>query len=107
MGGHPVRDDIAAIRNGCQFLVGTPGRIYDLCHRGILRRDHIRVLILDEADQMLKLGFKEDIERILQTVRKQCGKDLQICLFSATIPSWVRDVASEHMKRDLVYVDLA
>jgi ATP-dependent RNA helicase DDX21 len=56
---------------------------------------------------MLKLGFKEDIERILQTVRKQCGKDLQICLFSATIPPWVRDVASEHMKRDLVYIDLA
>lgn len=56
---------------------------------------------------MLKLGFKEDIERILQTVRKQCGKDLQICLFSATIPDWVKSVASEHMKRDFEYVDLA
>jgi len=56
---------------------------------------------------MLKLGFKEDIERILSTVRKQQGKDLQICLFSATVPSWVRDVANCHMKRNLKVVDLA
>jgi len=56
---------------------------------------------------MLKLGFKEDIEKILSAVRKECGKELQICLFSPTIPAWVRDVASEHMRKDLVYVDLA
>jgi superfamily II DNA/RNA helicase len=47
---------------------------------------------------MLKLGFKEDIERILQEIRKKCSKDLQICLFSATVPSWVRHVAREQMK---------
>jgi superfamily II DNA/RNA helicase len=56
---------------------------------------------------MLKLGFKEDIEKILGFVRQQQGRDLQICLFSATMPGWVRDVANQHMKRDLKYVDLA
>jgi ATP-dependent RNA helicase DeaD len=54
----------------------------------------MKTVILDEADQMLKLGFKEDIERILMHVRRACGKDLQICLFSATVPSWVRQVAN-------------
>lgn len=64
-------------------------------------------MILDEADQMLKLGFKEDIERILFMVKKQCSKDLQICLFSATIPSWVKNVANQHMKNNCRVVDLA
>lgn len=56
---------------------------------------------------MLKLGFKEDIEKILYNVKKQCGKDLQICLFSATVPSWVRMVAKEHMRPNCQVVDLA
>ena len=56
---------------------------------------------------MLKLGFKEDIENILSVVRKQKVNDLQICLFSATVPAWVRDVAREHKKKNLVSVDLA
>jgi superfamily II DNA/RNA helicase len=90
-----------------EFFVGTTGRVLDHIERGNIDFSHIKTIILDEADQMLKLGFKEDIERILQSVRKDCGKDLQICLFSATIPPWVRDVASEHMKRDLEFIDLA
>jgi len=63
--------------------------------------------VLDEADMMLKLGFKEDIENILSVVRKQKVHDLQLCLFSATVPAWVRDAAREHMKKNLVSVDLA
>lgn len=55
---------------------------------------------------MLKLGFKEDIEKILSKVRS-VQKELQICLFSATVPAWVRDVANQHMKRNLKVVDLA
>ena len=58
--------------------------------------------MLDEADMMLKLGFKEDVENILSVVRKQKVHDLQICLFSATVPAWVRDVAREHMKKNLI-----
>jgi superfamily II DNA/RNA helicase len=83
MGGHPVRDDIAAIRNGCQFLVGTPGRIYDLCHRGILRRDNIRVLILDEADQMLEDRFQD---QIMELLKLGFPDTTRVCLFSATWP---------------------
>jgi superfamily II DNA/RNA helicase len=83
MGGHPVRDDIAAIRGGCQFLVGTPGRIYDLCHRGVLRRDHIRVLILDEADQMLEDRFQD---QIMELLKLGFPDSTRVCLFSATWP---------------------
>jgi superfamily II DNA/RNA helicase len=83
MGGHPVREDIAAIRAGCQFLVGTPGRIYDLCHRGILRRDNIRVLILDEADQMLEDRFQD---QIMELLKLGFPDTTRVCLFSATWP---------------------
>jgi translation initiation factor 4A len=61
----PVSEDIKAIQDGCQFLIGTPGRIYDLCHRGVLRRDHIRNLVMDEADQMLDHKFKQQVMAIL------------------------------------------
>lgn len=63
--------------------------------------------MLDEADVMLKLGFKEDVERILSKCRKVCPSDLQILLFSATIPNWVKDIARHHMKEDFAVVDLA
>ncbi len=56
---------------------------------------------------MLKLGFKEDIEKILGIVRKQIKDDLQICLFSATVPAWVKDIANQHMKKNYKNVDLA
>lgn len=55
---------------------------------------------------MLKQGFKEEVDKILAECRRQCGRDLQILLFSATIPRWVRDVAATHMKRDMRIVDL-
>lgn len=65
-------------------------------------------MVLDEADQMLKLGFKEDIDKILGKVRETCNtKTLQICLFSATIPHWVKQLARTYMKKDLRIVDLA
>lgn len=60
-GGTPLRDDIRAIERGCQFLIGTPGRVYDLMNRNVLHRDQIRVLIMDEADQMLEDRFKEQV----------------------------------------------
>ena len=56
---------------------------------------------------MLKLGFKEDIEDILRFVKRQCIHELQICLFSATIPGWVRQVANYHMKEKTRIIDLA
>ena len=88
------------------IFVGTTGRVLDHIERGNIDFSNIRTIVLDEADQMLKLGFKEDVERILQSVHRQCKNDIQICLFSATSPRWVRDVAQQHMKKNLRIVDL-
>lgn len=67
----------------------------------------LKSVILDEADQMLNMGFKEDIEKILAAARKDCTNKIQISLFSATVPRWVRDVAEEYMDKDLKLIDLA
>jgi translation initiation factor 4A len=83
IGGSPVRDDVEALRNGCQFLVGTPGRIYDLCNRGVLKRDAILNLIMDEADQMLEDRFQEQVMEIL---KMGFPTHTRVCLFSATMP---------------------
>lgn len=89
-GGEPLRDDIRAIEKGCQILIGTPGRIFDLMNRNVLSRDAIRVLILDEADQMLEDRFKEQVLCILD---KGFPANVQVALFSATMPEEVLDVA--------------
>jgi superfamily II DNA/RNA helicase len=103
----PIEDQTRELRRGVDIFVGTTGRVLDHIERGNIDFSQMKTVILDEADQMLKLGFKEDIERILMQVRRACGKDLQICLFSATVPSWVRSVAIQHMKEKCRIVDLA
>lgn len=90
-GGTPLRDDIRAIEKGAQFLIGTPGRIWDLMNRNVLYRDQIRVLIMDEADQMLEDRFKEQVMLILE---KGFPKETQVALFSATMPQEVVEVAN-------------
>jgi|TARA_B110000305_G_C19430657_1_gene636095 ATP-dependent RNA helicase DDX21 len=75
--------------------------------RGNIDFSGLKTVVLDEADVMLKLGFKEDIEKILAKAREVCNKDLQIVLFSATIPSWIKDIAREHMKPNFKMIDLA
>lgn len=106
-GGVPIEDQTRELRRGVDIFVGTTGRVLDHIERGNIDFSHIRTVVLDEADQMLKLGFKEDIERILLQIRRACAKDLQICLFSATVPSWVRQVANQHMRPNCRVVDLA
>ena len=91
-GGTPLREDIKAIEKGCQFLVGTPGRIYDLMNRNVLSRENIRVLVFDEADQMLEDRFKEQVMCILD---KGFPKTTQVALFSATMDENVLDVAAQ------------
>jgi translation initiation factor 4A len=91
-GGTPLREDIRAIEKGCQYLIGTPGRVFDLMNRNVLARDQIRVLIFDEADQMLEDRFKEQVMCILQ---KGFPKETQIALFSATMDTEVIDVANK------------
>lgn len=94
-GGTPLRDDIKAIERGCQFLVGTPGRIYDLMSRNILSSEHVRVLIFDEADQMLEDRFKEQVMCILQ---RGFPKETKVALFSATMDTDVIDVANQLLR---------
>jgi len=95
-GGTPLRDDIRAIERGAQFIVGTPGRIFDLLRRNIIRRSSIRVLIMDEADQMLEDRFKEQVMCILGLGFPQ---QTRVALFSATMPKEVVDVANEILQK--------
>lgn len=104
-GGTPLRDDIRAIEKGCQILIGTPGRIFDLMNRNVLSRASIRVLILDEADQMLEDRFKEQIMCILE---KGFPTTTQVALFSATMDSDVLDVAKNLLRNPVrILVDAA
>ena len=103
----PINEQIHALRRGVDILVGTTGRILDHIERGNINFSDLKTVVLDEADVMLKLGFKEDVDKILAKSRQVCSKDLQILLFSATIPNWVKDIARQHMKHDFAMVDLA
>lgn len=94
-GGTPLREDIRALEKGAQFLIGTPGRVYDLMNRNVLARDQIRVLIMDEADQMLEDRFKEQVMCILE---KGFPKETQVALFSATMPTEVVEVANQLLR---------
>ena len=94
-GGTPIRDDIRALERGVHFIVGTPGRIWDLMHRNALSRKDIRVLIFDEADQMLEDRFKEQVMSILQL---GFPKSTQVALFSATMPEEVIQVADSLLR---------
>jgi translation initiation factor 4A len=91
-GGTPIRDDIKAIENGVQFIVGTPGRMYYLMERNILRTKDIKVLVMDEADQMLEDRFYKQVMCILDIGFPNTTK---VALFSATMPKEVVEVANK------------
>ena len=93
-GGAPIVDQIKKIKKGSQIIVGTPGRTIDLINRRVLKFDYIKTLVLDEADEMLKMGFKEDIDEILQNA----NEDIQTLLFSATIPKNVLNIKEKYQK---------
>jgi ATP-dependent RNA helicase DeaD len=92
-GGAPIRNQIAQLNQGAQLVVGTPGRVMDLMNRHALFLNDARYVVLDEADEMLDLGFIEDIEFILG--RAPTGR--QTALFSATIPPPIRHLAEAFM----------
>ncbi len=93
VGGRPIHRQIDDLRKGAQVLVGTPGRVIDLIRRNELRLDALRVAVLDEADRMLDIGFRPDIERIL----KACPQKRQTLLLSATMPPVVEKLAQRYM----------
>ena len=93
-GGAPMEPQIRALRRGADVVVATPGRALDHLQRGTLQLQEVSFLALDEADEMLDMGFAEDLEAILQ--RTPAGK--QTALFSATLPSRVAAIAGRHLK---------
>ena len=93
-GGSPYGPQERALARGAQVVVGTPGRVMDHMRRTNLRLDTIRFAVLDEADEMLRMGFAEDVEEILS----HSPASRQVALFSATMPSAIQRVAQTHMK---------
>jgi len=94
VGGTAVRDDIRTLQAGVHIVVGTPGRVYDMINRRALRLDSIRQFFLDEADEMLSRGFKDQIYDIF----KFLPESVQVCLFSATMPLDVLEVTQRFMR---------
>lgn len=108
-GGTPYYKQTGQLEQGVEIVVGTPGRIMDLQEKGNLKLNDLMVFILDETDQMLKFGFQDDIEKILNKAKEEKGddNDIQYLLFSATIPSWVEEIASRFMgEGNFVTVDM-
>jgi len=94
-GGRAFEPQVESLRKGVDIVVGTPGRLLDLCRQGHLNLGQVEVLVLDEADEMLDLGFLPDVERILE----QTPAERQTMLFSATMPSPVVAMARRFMRQ--------
>ncbi|TWU41980.1 DEAD/DEAH box helicase [Novipirellula artificiosorum] len=94
-GGKDIKRQLRALENGVQIVVGTPGRLHDHLQRRSLRTENVWCVVLDEADRMLDIGFRPQIERIL----RRCSKDRQTLLLSATLPPSVRKLAESYMDR--------
>src|SRR5581483_1483958 len=93
-GGQPIDRQLRVLRAGVQIVVGTPGRVMDHMRRGTLDLSAVRILVLDEADEMLDMGFVEDIEWILEEI----PTEHQTALFSATMPPRIRALAKKYMR---------
>ena len=96
-GGVPYEGQLDALTAGVDIVVGTPGRLIDLCNRRALDLSHVHALVLDEADEMLDLGFLPDVERIL----KMTPETRQTMLFSATMPAAIVSLARTHMRHPM------
>jgi translation initiation factor 4A len=94
IGGTRVRDDINKLQAGVHIVVGTPGRVYDMLSRRVLRPDQIKVFVLDEADEMLSRGFKDQIYDIFQSL----PSNVQVGLFSATMPPEAVEITQKFMR---------
>ena len=93
-GGQSYQPQLNALRRGVHVVVGTPGRVIDHMNRGTLKLTGLTLLVLDEADEMLRMGFVDAVESILE----QTPPQRQVALFSATIPAPIRRIASKHLR---------
>lgn len=100
-GGVPIQQQMKILNWGVDVVVGTPGRIIDLLNRGSLNLSEVQFIVLDEADQMLAVGFDEDVEKILEKLPPK----RQSMMFSATMPSWIRKLTQKYLK-DPAVIDL-
>lgn len=93
-GGQSYAPQLQALRRGVQVVVGTPGRVIDHLERGSLDLSQLQYLVLDEADEMLRMGFQQDVEQILAKTRPE----KQVALFSATMPASIRRIAGKYLR---------
>ncbi|KAG9296017.1 hypothetical protein G9A89_011869 [Geosiphon pyriformis] len=110
-GGVPYSEQFQALRDGIDVLVGTPGRVIDHIQRGSLNLGSLKFICLDEADQMLDIGFAEAMEQVLLDVQEHKRKegksvDYQTMLFSATVPDWVKETVKKYLQKDYINIDL-
>jgi len=94
VGGTAVRQDIEILQKGVQIVVGTPGRVNDMINRNALRLEKLKIFCLDEADEMLSRGFKDQIYDVFQYL----PSEVQVCLFSATMPNEILHMAKRFMR---------
>jgi len=94
-GGQPIERQFAALRKGVHVVIATPGRLLDHLQRGTIRLDNVKMVVLDEADEMLDMGFSDDVEAIL----RRLPKDRQTVLFSATISPEIRKLAEKYLNQ--------
>lgn len=99
-GGSSIENQIKDLRRGVDIVVGTPGRVEDLIRRGKLNIDSLEFFVLDEADEMLDMGFMEDIESIF----KVTNKNKQVLMLSATMPQQIKKLATSYMKKDYIHI---
>jgi len=97
VGGTAVREDINALHQGVHIVVGTPGRVYDMINRRALRMENVGLFILDEADEMLSRGFKDQIYEVFKFLPEK----VQVALFSATMPLEVLEVTTRFMREPI------
>lgn len=97
IGGTNVREDMRQLEQGMHVVVGTPGRVYDMINRRSLRTNHIKMFVLDEADEMLSRGFKDQIHDVF----KLLNSEVQVILISATMPVEVLEVTKNFMRNPI------
>ncbi len=102
-GGQQIDRQIMALRRNPQIVVGTPGRVMDHLRRKTLKLNNLSMLVLDEADEMLNMGFREDIDIIL----KSATSEKQIVLFSATMSKGIMDITNKYQKKDAIVIKVS
>lgn len=101
-GGSSVEKQVQQLRRGADVVVGTPGRVMDLMRRKRLNIDELKYFILDEADEMLDMGFQEDIESIFE----HTNKNKQVLMLSATMPKAIESLATKYMRADYEHIEI-